>query len=357
MQSERDWQWGSMEVETKPQIRVIGMGGTIASVDAGVERGDGKDGAFPRLEASELVAQVRNVSHFARVSCYSFCQVASASLGIEDMLGVFAEIRAAFSEGIDGVVVTQGTDTLEETGFVLDVLHDGPEPLVLTGAMRHASSSGADGPANLVAAIQVAAASESRGVGVVVVMADEIHAARWVTKRHTTKVAAFTSPMTGPIGWVSEGQTRIAVRPVGRPTMVPPPPEALPRVALVALGAGDDGRLLPHLPRLGYAGVVIEALGAGHVPAQAVAAVSAVAAQIPVVIASRTGCGELLRNTYGFSGSEMDLLSRGVLSAGALSAPKARLVLTLLLANAVPPAKLAVAFAKFAMPFQSHGSD
>ena len=211
-------------------------------------------------------------------------------------------------------------------------------------------SPGADGLANLAAAIRVAAARQARGLGAVVLMADEIHAARWVAKRHTSGVAAFRSPMTGPIGWVSEGETRIAARPVPLPKMPAPDPEGLAPVATVALGLGDDGRLLGALPELGYAGLVIEGLGGGHVPAATMATVSEVASKIPVVIASRTGSGELLRATYGFPGSEVDLLSRGVVSAGALSAPKARLLLILLLAAGRSRSDLAADFARFAVP-------
>jgi L-asparaginase len=330
-----------------PRVKVISLGGTIASLDTDPA---GLLGALPRLGAFELVAALPGIGEVAEVTACSRCGVASANLSVQDLLRLSASISASYAAGFDGVVVTQGTDTLEETSFVLDLLHGRPEPLVLTGAMRTADAPGADGPANLAAAIQVASAGLARGLGAVVVMADEIHAARWVAKRHTSGVAAFESPMTGPIGWVSEGKTRVAAIPVPMPRMSAPDPKTLAPVATVALGLGDDGRLLSALPELGYGGLVVEGLGGGHVPAATISTVSDLASKIPVVIASRTGSGELLCSTYGFSGSEVDLLSRGVVSAGALSAPKARLLLMLLLAAGVTRGDLAADFARFSVP-------
>ena len=334
--------------DSLPRVTVIGLGGTIASLE--MDSDEPSVGALPRLDAADLVAAVPGLANVAQVTGCSFRRLSSASLSLADVLDVSAMIGASLADGADAVVVTQGTDTLEETSFVLDLLYDRPETLVLTGAMRLASSPGADGPANLAAAIQVAVAAEAQGLGAVVVMADEIHAARWVAKRHTSWVAAFDSPMTGPIGWVSEGQTRIATRPVPRPTMPAPSSKALRPVATIAVGIGDDGRVLAGLPALGYAGLVVEGMGVGHVPGSTVATLAEVAAEIPVVIASRTGSGELLRTTYGFPGSEIDLLSRGIVSAGALSAPKARLLLMLLIAGGTPRDELAAVFAQYAVP-------
>lgn len=331
-----------------PRVIIISLGGTIASLPA--ESGRRPSAALPRLDAADLVAALPEIAEVARVTGYPFRRLPSPSLRLEDIIELHATIRAFCADGADGVVVTQGTDTLEETSFVLDLIHTGPETLVLTGAMRVANAPGADGLANLSAAIRVAAAREARGLGALVVMADQIHAARWVAKRHVSHVCAFDSPATGPLGWVSEGQTRIAMRPVPLPSLAAPSSSSLVPVATVALGLGDDGQLLAGLPELGYGGLVVEGVGGGHVPASAVALLEAVAAQIPVVVASRAGSGELLRSTYGFPGSEVDLLSRGIISAGALSAPKARLLLMLLLATGARRDALADAYARFAVP-------
>jgi L-asparaginase len=334
--------------ESLPSVVVLSLGGTIASV----ERVDDSSarGALPGLTAAELLASLPCAESVAAVRGVSLRVVPSPSLGFEDIRELSDMSQELLMDQAAGIVVTQGTDTLEETSFVLDLLHTLPQPIVFTGAMNVATSVSPDGPANLLAAIQVAASSEARGLGVLVVMASEIHAARWVAKRHTSRVTAFTSPMTGPVGWVSEGHVRIAVRPVACPKLRLSGREAATPVAIVGLGLGDDGRVLANLPALGFKGVVIEAMGGGHVPESAMRRIDGLSAEIPVVLASRTGSGEVLRRTYGFPGSEIDLLSRGVVSAGALSAPKARLLLTLLLANATRREDLAAAFEEYSIP-------
>lgn len=331
-----------------PAVTVISLGGTIASVEQGGETTS--RGALPELTAAELLTSIPGAGAVATVTGHSMRLVPSPSLDLVDIFELSTTIEGLLAGDAAGVVVTQGTDTLEETSFVLDLLHMLPEPIVVTGAMNVASSSCTDGPANLLAAIQVAASPEARGLGALVVMANEIHAARWVAKRHTSRVTAFASPMTGPIGWVSEGQVRIAVHPVACPKLDLSDGEAIRPVATVSLGLGDDGRFLADLPARGCGGVVIEAMGGGHVPESAVPRISDLAAEIPVVIASRTGSGELLRRTYGFPGSETDLLSRGVISAGALSAPKARLLLMLLLSTGTSSDDLADVFEEYSVP-------
>ena len=331
-----------------PAVTVISLGGTIASVEQGGETSS--QGALPELTAADLLTSIPAAGTVAAVTSHSMRIVPSPSLNLDDIFELSATIEGMLAGDASGVVVTQGTDTLEETGFVLDLLHTLPEPIVMTGAMNVATSSSSDGPANLLAAIHVAASPKARGLGALVVMANEIHAARWVAKRHTSRVTAFASPMTGPIGWVSEGRVRIAVHPVACPKLRLSGNEAACPVATVSLGLGDDGRFLAGLPARGCMGVVIEAMGGGHVPEAAVPRISDIAAEIPVVLASRTGSGEVLRSTYGFPGAEIDLLSRGVISAGALGAPKARLLLMLLLSTGISREDLADVFERYSLP-------
>src|SRR6185437_15072259 len=138
------------------------------------------------------------------------------SISFTDLLGLRDEILRRVEDGSAGIVITQGTDTIEETAFALDLLWAGHAPIVITGAMRNPTLPGADGPANLLAAVRVAASPAARGLGVLVVIADEIHAARFVSKRHTQSPAAFAA-LAGPLGWVSEGDVRIVLVPVKRP--------------------------------------------------------------------------------------------------------------------------------------------
>ena len=184
----------------------------------------------------------------------------------------------------------QGTDTIEESAFILDLLVGGDRPVVMTGAMRGADAPGADGPANLLAAARVAASPEARGLGTLVVLNYDIHAARFVQKAHTALPSAFASPLVGPLGLVAEGRPRFFARSPRNPVLAaadgPPAPVALVKVAM-----GDDGRMLAGLPGLGSPGVVVEGMGAGHVHADMAPLLGDLAARIPVVLASRPTTG------------------------------------------------------------------
>lgn len=310
------------------KVSIIALGGTIAMTR------HSKGGAVPTLDGAALVAAVPELASAAQVSATSFMQVPGAQLTLEDVVALSREIRRHVEEGAAGVVVTQGTDTIEEVAFALDLLLDFEATVVVTGAMRNPTVAGADGPANLLAAVQVAASMEARGLGVLVVFNDEIHAARYVQKTHTTSTATFGSPLTGPVGWVIEGRVRIANRPPARPGIklkTDRTTEPVTPVALLTASLGDDGRLIEEVPRLGYGGLVYQAFGAGHVHPVAATKLKQLASTMPVIMASRTGSGETLRHTYGFPGSESDLLGGGLIGAGMLDGPKARILLSLLL--------------------------
>src|SRR5271166_1077879 len=235
-------------------------------------------------------------------------------------------IEEAFASGFDGAVVIQGTDTIEESAFILDLLVGGEKPVVVTGAMRGADAPGADGPANLLAAARVATAREARGLGTLAVLNYDIHAARFVQKSHTTLPSAFSSPLVGPLGAVAEGRPRFFVRVARTPTLSAAGGPAAP-IALVKWAMGEDGRMLSALPSLGYAGLVVEGMGAGHVPADVAPILGDLAAKIPVVLATRAMTGPVFTRTYGYPGSEIDLIARNLVPAGYLSGLKARLLL------------------------------
>lgn len=294
---------------------------------------DRDGGAVPSLTAEDLVGAVPELALVGNISAETFRSVPGAHLRLPDLVALAAEIDGSTggTRPPDGVVVTQGTDTLEETAFALDLLCRTDRPIVVTGAMRTPAQPGADGPANLLASCRTAAAPHARGYGVLVVLDDTIHAARFVGKRHTSRPSAFVSEPAGPVGWIAEDRVRLPLRPRQRVHLDVPADAPSPRVALVTATVGDDLDHLDHLA--GFDGVIVEAFGAGHLPAVVVDRLSAVAERLPVVLASRTGAGEVFRGTYGFAGSERDLLSRGLVPAGALDGPKARLLLALSLAS------------------------
>jgi L-asparaginase len=316
---------------------VLGLGGTIAMTSAP------GGGVSPALTASDLVAAVPGLSELAvELRVRDFRNKPGASLDFADLYELAAAIDEALKDGCAGAVVTQGTDTIEETAYVLDLLLAADAPVVVTGAMRHPAMAGADGPANILAAIQVAASPCARGLGCLVVLNDQVHAARWVRKAHTGSPAAFVSPGHGPLGHVIEGRVRIPAR-IRRSPARGFVPRRSTRVGLVTIALGDDGTLVEALA--GHVdGLVVAAFGAGHVPAAVAPVLGKLAGHIPVVLASRTGAGPVHRVTYGFPGSERDLLARGLISAGCLDPLKARIMLHLLIASGTGDAGIRKAF-------------
>lgn len=309
---------------SQKRLILLSLGGTITMVPSV------GGGIAPKLGAAELMASVPDLAKVAAIEADSPARLPSPSLTPGHLLAVAGRIADAFAAGVDGAVVIQGTDTIEESAFLLDLLVGGDKPVVVTGAMRGAAVPGAEGPANLLAAARVAASDDARGLGTLAVLNDEIHAARFVQKSHTALPSAFTSPGAGPLGLVAEERVRILMRVARTPVMAvqdgPPRP-----VALVRWAMGDDGRMLGALAGLGYEGAVIEGMGSGHVPADAAEAVGRLAATMPVVLASRCAAGPVFSETYGYPGGEMDLIRRGAIPGGTLPGLKARLLLGLAL--------------------------
>jgi L-asparaginase len=296
-------------------VHILSSGGTIAMTG---------EHARPDLDAATLVAGFPDLEGNSRLTTESLFNVPSPHLTLAQQLEICRRARDVAREG-RGVVVTHGTDTLEETAMLCDVLHDAEAPLVFTGAIRSASSPGADGPGNLTDAVSTAASPAAAGMGTLVVFGGEIHHARCVRKTDTTSLVPFSSPQTGPLGRVSEGHPTIWSRMPRNPQVDPPDLDS--RVLVVPVHAGDDGTLARAALGTEPDGVVVTTLGAGHMPPKLLDLWAAVAADIPVVACCRPERGVILNATYGYAGSERDLRATPVIPAGFLSPQAARMKL------------------------------
>lgn len=313
-------------------MSLIAMGGTIST-----ERRQGA--SEPAKGAAELARQA-GLPDGTQVRVVDSARVSSRNVTPRHMWELAAAVRREIDAGSTGIVVTHGTDTLEETAYGLALLVPRSVPVVLTGAMRTPESPGADGPANIAAAFAVAARPTMAAYGPVVVHQDEIHAARWVTKVYSTRVAAFASPTCGPLGLVVEGAPVLFHGPPPGEEVLSAaaPPDA--DIALLWMYSGLDAATARRI--IGNAeGLVIAGTGGGHVPADVAPVVEEFAASgRPVVLGSRCAAGQVLSGTYGGPGSETKLLASGVLSAGTLPALKARLRLLFGVSAGIPAASL-----------------
>ncbi len=301
------------------RIALLTTGGTIAMRASDKGGNLGAPPPFVEMLARTLPeAQVTVIPVLSRPSAgFSIADIASIAKAAEDAAASY-----------DGVVITHGTDVLEETAFALELLTRTDTPIVLTGAMRLANQPSADGDANLIAACRVAGSKAARGKGVLIVFDDEIHWAPLAKKRHAFRTHAFSSEPFGPLGWVAEGRVRFTLTPekrlphlkwCGRETVIP----------ILEAGPGLEPALMQSLPR--HDALVLALPGAGHVADTVPAILEAM--PMPVIFASRTGAGETLTRSYGYAGGEMDLIARGLIPAGPLHARQARIALAILLSN------------------------
>ena len=311
-------------------VVVLSTGGTIAM------RPDPATGKLvPAVSGEELVemlgwpeAPPLQLDDFARVPSFD------VHGGLALLLALRVNEHAA-REDVAGVVVTHGTDTMEESVYLIDRLLASEKPVVLTGAQRGADEPDTDGPRNLRDAIRVAASAHAAGRGAMIVFAGEIHAAREARKVHTSAVRAFDSPGYGPIGTVDAGSVRFRRRPDRRAPS--PVPSALAPVDLIRLYAGSDARFLRAAVASGVRAIVLEGTGRGNANEQVVEGVrEAVAAGVPVVVCSRCVAGRV-EPVYGRGGGR-DLEEAGALFAGDLAGPKARVLLQIALGAGIDAA-------------------
>jgi len=307
------------------KVVVLTTGGTIA-----MQHDVAAGGAVPMLGAADLTAALPR--GLPELQTEELVNQPSSHFTLETLQMIRERVATlAADPAVVSLVVTHGTDTLEETAYLLDLTVPGEKPVVLTGAMRAASDVGYEGYANLAAAVRVAVAPQARGLGAVVVLNDEIHAARYVTKTHTLNMATFQSADWGPLGRVEGDAVYIARRLERR---VLPWCGLEQNVLLLKLAVGMEAGLLEDVLARGMRGVVIEALGGGRVPPWWLPALERARSQgVVVVIASRCPSGRVW-DAYGYSGAYRTLADKGCLFAEGLNGQKARIKLMVVLAAA-----------------------
>jgi len=309
-----------------PRIRVLATGGTIAGAQTG-DSSRGYQAAAFSIDA--LIAAVPQLATLARLDVEQVAAIGSQDIDEATWFKLAARTQAALdSPEIAGVVITHGTDTMEETAFFLNLVVHSAKPIVLVGAMRPATAISADGPMNLYNAVAVAAHPDMHGRGVLVVANDEIHFAREVAKTNTTQVGTFRATHRGLAGVVNAGRLHLYAPPVRRHTHTSEFSlaglTALPRVDIVYAHAGMGRELIDAAVHAGARGLVIAGVGDGNLNAAALAAAAAAARNgVAVVRASRTGGGVVERNI------EIDDDRLGLLAADELNPQKARVLLQL----------------------------
>ena len=287
-------------------------------------------GAAPALSGEEIVARVEGLSDVANFDIINFSRLPGPHVTPAKMLELAQAVHAElYKPEIDGVVITHGTDTLEETAYFLDLILHSEKPVVFVGAMRNSSELSWDGPANLMAAVRVAGDAQARGLGVVIAMSEKIIAANEVTKTHTESVDTFQSRDFGALGMIDKDRVIIARRPTERENIATKKIEE--RVEIIKATSGSNGKFIDFAVEQGTLGIVIEGMGRGNVPPEYVPAIErAVKENIPVVITSRCPRGRVL-DTYAYVGAGKTLTNLGVILGGVLPSHKVRIKLMLLL--------------------------
>jgi len=308
-----------------PTVAVVFTGGTISMGFDPVAGGN-----VPTLDGAAILARTPGLDTIADVVPIDRGLTPASHFTWTDLLGLGVVIQGALDDPVtDGVVVVQGTDTIEETAFAWDLVLRSSKPVVVTGAMRASHEDAYDGPANLRRAVGAAAAPELRDIGVVVGLAGTLEAADDVTKMHTRAFDTFRSPNVGSLGRVDEAGAVVLERARGaRRSLVPIPTEGA-RVELVQAGIGSDGAMLEAAVATGARGVVVAATGAGNTSAGLLAAAErAMAGGVSVVLASRCPAGAV-STAYAFPGGGATWVRAGAIPAGTLCAIKSRVALAL----------------------------
>lgn len=321
------------------KIGIILLGGTIASIVT--------ENGYRVISLADFCRQFKELEAF-QIVVDEFRHLAGRETKIEDMVEIAAEVRRlSEEEGLDGVVVVQGTNVMEEVAFALDILlHQLEIPVICTGAMRPATAPSADGAGNIIDSVWAAASDQCRGLGVLVVFNGEIHSAQYVRKEHTLNTNAFRSEFM--LGYMTEHIPSLRCYPIRRrmPEFHIAPGAKAPNVILYTTYAGDDGSVLDLLERADCHGLVLEGTGAGGMPDWIADRFLRINQKIPCVLASRIGHGDIVFHTYGY-GLQQKAYEQGVYLADILDSRKARILLALLLMSGYDRKEIGECFAQY----------
>ena len=311
-------------------IHILFTGGTIS-----MQRDASAGGNVPAHGGEALLRLAPGIDRLAPLRIEDWARMPACHFDQARLWALRERVRELAASGeVSGIVITHGTDILEETAYLLDRTLDRRVPVAITGAMRTSSDEGWDGPSNLRDAVAVAAGSLSASRGVMVVFGGRIFSGLTAVKRHATDIDAFSAPHDGPIGTVDGGEVSYAAIP-SSPVAPILPAELRARVAHAPMVVGDDGTLLDLL-RPSHDGVVVEAYGSGNVPPGAVPAIGRwLDAGKPVVLASRCWWGQVTP-VYAFEGGGARTTAMGALPAGPRTPSQARMELTIALSAGVP---------------------
>lgn len=306
----------------KKNILLIHTGGTI-SMKVNTETG-----GVLLSDANPLALEIDKIQQIADITEVEAFNLPSPHMSPNTMFELLSTITLKLEQQhFDGVVITHGTDTMEETAYFLELATNYAIPIVLTGAMRSSNEIGSDGVYNLIASVRVASTDEASNKGVLVVMNDEIHTAENVTKTHSSSVSTFQSPQYGPIGIVTKSHVHFHHAPLSRTYL--PIQSINKKVAMFKLYAGMDADLLGMIPSLDYDGVVLEGFGQGNVPPALVACIqNLLDEKVPVTLVSRCFNGTV-QDIYAYEGGGKMLKDMGVRFEPGLNGQKARIKLLL----------------------------
>lgn len=308
------------------KILVIFTGGTISMT---IDKNLGA--AVPSLSSEEMLGMIKDLDEFGDIEVMTYGEFPGPQITPQKMLELSKIIRKNIQrKEIQGVILTHGTDTLEETAYFLDLTLKTEKPIVVVGAMRNASELGYDGPSNLAAAIVTVKSAESAGQGVLVVLNNEVNAAREVTKTNTLSLDTFKSTEFGPLGIVDNNEVLFFRKKVHHGQILVDTFEE--KVYLLKSYAGMDRSLIDFLVEKGARGIVVEAMGRGNLPPLVVEAIiDAIGQGVIVVIVSRCPSGRVL-GTYGYEGGGKVLKDHGAFFGTNLNGQKTRIKLMLALA-------------------------